>query len=215
MATGQLPFRGASSGVIFHAILERAPVPAVRLNPDLPVKLEDLINHALEKDRELRYQSAKELRAELLRLKRDIDTSRSSAVPGLSSPDVAPFDAATSTQTPATPVHSTSAAAIGPKRYSRLPRALVAMLVAGFIAGPSSIEAVRHSRIPFPLRSSLDSPTSKAPKPIPLFLRMGNSSPLSPTAAVRLTSGSFKATAAASRISAKVGSEMCADLFVP
>ena len=134
MVTGQLPFRGASSGVIFHAILERAPVPAVRLNPDLPVKLEDLINHALEKDRELRYQSAKELRAELLRLKRDIDTSRSSAVPGLSSPDVAPFDAPSSTQTLATPVHSTSAAAIGPKRYSWLPWALVAMLVAGFIA---------------------------------------------------------------------------------
>lgn len=99
MATGQLPFREASSGVIFHAILERAPVPAVRLNPDLPVKLEDLINHALEKDRELRYQGAKELRAELLRLKRDIDTSRSTAVPGVSSPDVAPFDAPSSTQT--------------------------------------------------------------------------------------------------------------------
>ena len=133
MATGQLPFRGASSGVIFHAILERTPVPAVRLNPDLPVKLDDLISHALEKDRELRYQSAKELRAELLRLKRDIDTGPSAAVPGMSSPDVAPFDAPSSTRTPATPVHGTSAG-IGPKHYSWLPWALVAMLVAGFIA---------------------------------------------------------------------------------
>jgi len=133
MATAQLPFRGASSGVIFHAILERTPVPAVRLNPDLPIKLEDLISHALEKDRELRYQSAKELRAELLRLKRDIDTGRSAAVPGMSSPDVAPVDAPSSTRTPATPVLGTSAAAIVPKRYSWLPWALVAMLVAGFI----------------------------------------------------------------------------------
>src|SRR5438876_3819566 len=71
MATGALPFRGESSGVIFNAILERDPIPVVRLNPDLSPKLEDIINRALEKDRELRYQSAKEMRAELQRLKRD------------------------------------------------------------------------------------------------------------------------------------------------
>jgi eukaryotic-like serine/threonine-protein kinase len=76
MATGSLPFRGESSGVIFNAILEHDPVPAVRLNPDLPPKLEDIINRALEKDRELRYQVAKEIRAELLRLKRDRETGR-------------------------------------------------------------------------------------------------------------------------------------------
>jgi eukaryotic-like serine/threonine-protein kinase len=76
MATGQLPFRGDSTATIFDAILNRAPVPAVRLNPDLPTDLERIINRALEKDRELRYQGAAEMRSELMRLKRDTDSGR-------------------------------------------------------------------------------------------------------------------------------------------
>lgn len=75
MATGVLPFRGESSGVIFNAILERAPVAPIRLNPDLPSDMEGIINKALEKDRNLRYQSANELRSDLKRLKRNFESS--------------------------------------------------------------------------------------------------------------------------------------------
>jgi len=71
MATGALPFQGESSGVIFNAILERQPVPVLRLNANLPARLDDIISRALEKDRELRYQSAAEMRSELKRLQRD------------------------------------------------------------------------------------------------------------------------------------------------
>jgi tetratricopeptide (TPR) repeat protein len=76
MATGASPFRGESSAVITEAILNRTPVPPLRLNPATPPKFEDVINRALEKDRNLRYQHANEMRAELQRLKRDTETGR-------------------------------------------------------------------------------------------------------------------------------------------
>jgi eukaryotic-like serine/threonine-protein kinase len=78
MATGRQAFSGSSSGVIFHAILSQAPISPSRLNPEIPARLEEIINKSLEKDSEMRYQSASELRTDLKRLKRDTDSGRSS-----------------------------------------------------------------------------------------------------------------------------------------
>jgi eukaryotic-like serine/threonine-protein kinase len=80
MATGRLPFRGDSTATIFDSILNRVPVAPVRLNPDSPAELDRIINRALEKDRNLRYQNASDMRAELCRLKRDMDSSQNSVV---------------------------------------------------------------------------------------------------------------------------------------
>ncbi len=79
MCTGTLPFRGNTSGAIFDSILNRAPAPALRLNPDVPHKLEDIVNRALEKDKNLRYQHAADMRAELQRLKRDTESGKNAA----------------------------------------------------------------------------------------------------------------------------------------
>ena len=84
MATGHQAFSGATTAVVFDAILNRAPVAPVQVSPDLPVKLQDIINNALEKDRDLRYQSAADVRADLKRAKRDIESGRTTSVSAVS-----------------------------------------------------------------------------------------------------------------------------------
>src|SRR5271157_2341915 len=117
MATGTLPFRGESSGVISEAILNRAPTSPVRLNPECPLELERIVNKALEKDRDLRYQHAADLRSDLKRLKRDTDSGRSAAsvaVAGASEQRTAPGTAPAPRRTlGAVPIRRSIAAAAG------------------------------------------------------------------------------------------------------
>jgi eukaryotic-like serine/threonine-protein kinase len=111
MATGALPFRGESSGVIFKAILDATPTPAMRFNHDLPAKLDDVINRALEKDRELRYQHASDMRAELQRLKRDTDSNRSGSA-AIADSDVAAI-ASNAASPQQTGVHASTSSRVG------------------------------------------------------------------------------------------------------
>lgn len=123
MATGALPFRGDTSAVIFNSILERAPTSPIRLNPDVPAELECIINRALEKDRDLRYQHASEMRAELQRLKRDSESGRKAAV---QAPEHEPEDpAALSEPTPSSPSgpRSSGRAAVASSSASSSPAA--------------------------------------------------------------------------------------------
>ncbi len=147
MSTGMLPFRGETSAVIFQSILDRAPVSPVRLNPDLPAKLEDLINKSLEKDRNLRYQHAADIRADLQRLKRDTESGRAVALSTdsasgiqpaavISSPAIPPA-LANSAATAAAASASVAAApsAIVPAKRPWVPITLVFVLLAALIGG--------------------------------------------------------------------------------
>jgi serine/threonine protein kinase/tetratricopeptide (TPR) repeat protein len=112
MATGQVPFRGESTAEIFDAILNRVPAAPIRLNSALPSKLEDIINKALEKDRNLRYQHAADVRTDLQRLKRDTETGRSGAVTSGAMPVVPESVSQEAAATPAVPGSGSTPAGI-------------------------------------------------------------------------------------------------------
>jgi serine/threonine protein kinase/Tol biopolymer transport system component len=119
MATGHMAFSGSSSGVIFEAILNRMPAPASSLNPAIPAKVDELITKSLEKERDLRYQTAAELRGDLKRIKRDLDTSRARA--SSTSIPIVPDSAITSRAT--IPV-----GAVAPAKRSPLPLVVVSVI---------------------------------------------------------------------------------------
>jgi len=127
MATGDVPFHGESSAVICEAIMNRAPVPAVRLNHNVPERLEDIVNKALEKDRNLRYQHASEMRSDLQRLKRDTESGRS--------PGLVPGGAGDQTSSARISALSSSArisglaAASAPRTYGKIIAAVAAVAV--------------------------------------------------------------------------------------
>jgi len=132
MSTGAVPFRGETSGVIIDAILNRAPVAPVRLNPDLPPKLEDIINKALEKDRDLRYHSASDIRTDLKRLRRDTSSGRISSTGSSAVLDVGPDPGSRRSSSVAVAAQPASASA--GKKYAIVAACAVLLLVAAAFA---------------------------------------------------------------------------------
>ncbi len=178
MATGMLPFRGESSGVIQREILDSTPVAAVRMNPDLPAELERIINKSLEKDRDLRYQHAADLRADLKRLKRETDSSRTAAPSRTDATAAGSSGTLSRPQTPAPlsgvtpvpasgsaqPAHSSSSAVVAAAKEHKFGlaagalAALVILAAAGF-----GVYSMMHRAAPLPFQNfSISQATSSS-----------------------------------------------------
>ncbi len=149
MTTGKLPFAGNTSAVIFNAILEHDPVPAVQLNPQIPPRLEEIIDKLLEKDRDLRYQSAADLRGDLRRLKRDTETGRKVPQP-VSGSSVA---VAAAPSSPAQQLSSGSAV-VAAAREHKLGAGVVALIAVALIAAAGyGVYALFNRKRPVPFEN--------------------------------------------------------------
>jgi Tol biopolymer transport system component len=156
MATGKLPFSGATSAVVFHAILERDPVSPLQLNASLPPKLQEIAEKLLEKDRDLRYQSAADLRGDLKRLKRDVESGKKSAaapsapsIPGAASARSASGQMAVATESTRSASSSAVVAAAARHKIGTGVTVLVGLVVLAAAAFGIYSLLMRHGTMPF------------------------------------------------------------------